>query len=519
MSALIARIEPSQRAEDLRPGLAARLLDPLWLLGRQWMLGEFDGEDAGTPVSVAYTLAHYPIALLCGSDGKIPVDGGSPLERHVEAVMDPESGWNVRRRIDAAALLARMLHDDGLDDAAQSLPTDYPLGAEGWPADAGLPPRFAADGEALFEAVRTGAQSDALRKPAADAVIRRWLALVEETMPGTVGTWHPPRLEYVAELECEGLNASLRIRSHRGGGLGWASVDLDGVPAAPAAHSDTLQRTPTALRFRGMPQARYWECEDATIDLGAVDAPAAELGRTAMLQMAMVYGNDVFLAPASVPLGSLAGVTSLQVSDTFGDVVGSTTLAPATRSGAVSGRGWALWAPEFNGAPQPWLFFPPALASPLMGDAVEEALLARDEMANRVWAIAQSLTGDDGRRRAPVPTTPAAAATATDAEYRYRLATDVPAGWSPLVLEVNANGRRLRRGPDTDVPLTRLLPSDGWIHDEEVGRDGVRLRIEYVYARGSDGSTATWARIRRSSGRGGVASGLRYDQATPIPGE
>jgi len=36
MSALIARIEPSQRAEDLRPGLAARLLDPLWLLGRRW---------------------------------------------------------------------------------------------------------------------------------------------------------------------------------------------------------------------------------------------------------------------------------------------------------------------------------------------------------------------------------------------------------------------------------------------------------------------------------------------------
>ena len=39
-------------AGDPRPGIEARVHDPLWLLGRQWQLGEFEGEDAGTPLTV-----------------------------------------------------------------------------------------------------------------------------------------------------------------------------------------------------------------------------------------------------------------------------------------------------------------------------------------------------------------------------------------------------------------------------------------------------------------------------------
>ena len=34
----------------MRSTLSARLFDPLWLLTRQWQTGEFQAEDAGTPV-------------------------------------------------------------------------------------------------------------------------------------------------------------------------------------------------------------------------------------------------------------------------------------------------------------------------------------------------------------------------------------------------------------------------------------------------------------------------------------
>ena len=44
------RLEPQCRANDVAEGLAARIEDPLWLLARQWQVGEFQGEDTGSPV-------------------------------------------------------------------------------------------------------------------------------------------------------------------------------------------------------------------------------------------------------------------------------------------------------------------------------------------------------------------------------------------------------------------------------------------------------------------------------------
>ena len=44
------RLEPRPRSTAMRASLEAQVRDPLWLLGRQWQLGEFQGEDAGTPV-------------------------------------------------------------------------------------------------------------------------------------------------------------------------------------------------------------------------------------------------------------------------------------------------------------------------------------------------------------------------------------------------------------------------------------------------------------------------------------
>ena len=515
---LIVRIEPVNRAEDLRPGLSARLLDPLWLLARQWMVGEFDGEDAGTPVSADYTLAHYPLEMAAGPDGKVPLDtkpfAGLPLDAVLEAVPEPAGGWDARKRADTAALLARMLCDEEFDDAATTLFDAFRLPDDAWPAGV-LPPPRAADGQAAYEDALAGKLADRLRAPAAEPVIALWQAVVAETLPTPIGSWRPERLGYTAELRCTGLAPTLHVDAHRGGGAGWMMADLDGPVAGTAPVTRREVRTPTALRFRGMPQARYWESEDATIDLGAVDAPAAELGRTALLQFALLYGNDAFLLPAALPAGGVSGVTSLQLSDTFGDVLGPVALAPATRSGPARGRGWALWAPEAAGAPQPWLFLPPPLAAPLTGDPLEEAVLVRDEMANRAWAIARTVTGPDGRRQHPDAAPAPAADAPTAASYRYRLATDVPPGWLPLTLDPDPAGRRLQRPAGDDGLLARLLPPGGWVFDEEVGREGVRLRIEPVHARAADGRTCTWMRIRRSAGRGGAASGLRYDAAVP----
>ena len=44
------RLEPHCRDADMGRSISARLFDPLWMMTRQWQIGEFQGEDAGTPV-------------------------------------------------------------------------------------------------------------------------------------------------------------------------------------------------------------------------------------------------------------------------------------------------------------------------------------------------------------------------------------------------------------------------------------------------------------------------------------
>ena len=47
----------------MRTSVAARVFDPLWLMARQWQVGEFQGEDAGSPVIARVRAVTAPLAL------------------------------------------------------------------------------------------------------------------------------------------------------------------------------------------------------------------------------------------------------------------------------------------------------------------------------------------------------------------------------------------------------------------------------------------------------------------------
>jgi hypothetical protein len=44
------RLEPQNTDADIGTSSSARVFDPLWMLTRQWQMGEFQAEDAGTPI-------------------------------------------------------------------------------------------------------------------------------------------------------------------------------------------------------------------------------------------------------------------------------------------------------------------------------------------------------------------------------------------------------------------------------------------------------------------------------------
>lgn len=53
------RIEASSRDDELDSGVEARIADPLWMLARQWQVGEFRGDDAASPVATRLAWRSY----------------------------------------------------------------------------------------------------------------------------------------------------------------------------------------------------------------------------------------------------------------------------------------------------------------------------------------------------------------------------------------------------------------------------------------------------------------------------
>src|SRR5512132_3121598 len=83
------RLEPQPRDPSMATGLRAEVHDPLWLLARQLQLGEFTGEDAGSPVWVDLQgrcdrLTRYHPGPPDDTPGR-PYDPSQPLEALVEA--------------------------------------------------------------------------------------------------------------------------------------------------------------------------------------------------------------------------------------------------------------------------------------------------------------------------------------------------------------------------------------------------------------------------------------------------
>ena len=77
--------EPHSRDRDPSTGIKASVYDPLWMLTRQWQLGEFEGEDSGSPIYVKLENRQDQISEVFLNDGSVSkYDGNMPLEVLVE---------------------------------------------------------------------------------------------------------------------------------------------------------------------------------------------------------------------------------------------------------------------------------------------------------------------------------------------------------------------------------------------------------------------------------------------------
>jgi hypothetical protein len=580
-------MEVRSRQADMRASLSARVFDPLWLMARQWQVGEFQGEDAGMPV-LARVRAQTTLLSRCHL-GELPPNTMTkaaaydpqrmPLEVMVERqrLRAANSGdvRMLRLSVEAALHFLLMLEQQPLSKAYRSAfiarfalqaPDPQLLDA----ADEATA-RFvntmvgrAPDARRIAEALRT----DGATQLAADAALQiavgdraeveqtaeRWLAwyddLFSEPATESDDAWIPPRMEYALTVagrlsEDPFDERPLTASEFHDGHLDWSSFDLNfevnvGTDQDRKFSSITETTVPAPVVFRGAPAARYWELEDAAIEYGLMPVGPTDLAQLLMIEYASSYGNDWFVVPLTLPIGSLTSVSSFVVTDSFGvrsllRPIGDRTLPAPNWSMYQLAH---LWRPGGDAILKPasnLFFLPPALGRSLQSPAVEDVLFMRDEMANVAWAIERSLETPVEQSVPRTDTTTPRQDSASDTGApppragllpRYLLSSTVPSHWIPLLPVQLAQPpdkiiSRLKRGavlqPDGSQQIHsargRILNKDAdlLMFDEEVPREGIHVARHYQLARWIDGSTWVWMALHKEVGRGEGSSGLRFD--------
>ena len=485
-----SRLEPRRPAGDLQQGFRAEVADPVWFLGRQWQMGEHQGEDAASPVQVSVRAGQVPLD---------PYDGDPALDPRVvpaEAIIEAEPGgwWTVGRRARlgaaASASLPAGTHDD-LRFGDLVAPYDRLNGDF--------------DGRAIY------ARRTELGVPASV------FAEVPATEPADL--WDPAELVYSARFEAGGT--TLEVPRHDGGDVDWFSAHADAPLPDPATLPDAVTLTPSRMRYPGAPHPRWWQIEDTRVDIGGFPPDRSHFGTMLLIDLVTTHADDWFTFPVVSEAGSVVTLHSVEVRDAFDDVT------PLTTS-----EDWSLF--RVDGLDRTSLLVWPTVATPLTGPALDEVVLGVDEDANLLIAaelralgreLAQPLPAEPPPGPPPVGQLHAGARSV----YGYRPSTGMPRFWHPYEIhEINSRRRYVQarladlntRPPSLmDAPTTPLLldpaaTASDPVHQIEpatVPTTGLRLDRRFVLGRATTGAPVLWLQRRRLPLLAPPVSNLRFD--------
>ena len=509
------RLEGRPRTQDFQRALQAEVRDALWMLSRQWQLGEFRGSDTGSPVFAkvrvdSSTLTRYRP----GQAGAArPFDQATPFEAQVEQRPVPlriggrvasldlrlAMGRQWQRLIAPIGAYAQaFVHaypvvepDPEIADDAQlcSEPPVFALfaAAAGRLMDGGLlyEHLVAAPGNHAYDGVAGIAGSDHHAiDVAADAFLAWFARLIMQPDAGGNDAWTPPHLEYrfaVSADEADGAKVYVAEEYYQGR-LDWYSLDVSAdpidppppapPPPAPDPTTHYLRTTlPVPVTFTGMPNTRWWSFEERKTNYGDVDASTTDLAKLMFLEFALIYANDWFVIPFTLASGSLANVRGLAVTNTFGERF----WIEAAGSGADDNwQRWSMFTVDQAGAPGTpadlTLLLLPTVAQLGASAPTEDVWLIRDEVADMVWGVETSVplaSGETapgieaatllrGLLAAQLP--PPSAPPPPVAPIRYEVMSTVPENWIPFIpVHVEGSTRQIQL---QRAALPRILEGD-----------------------------------------------------------
>jgi hypothetical protein len=576
------RLEPQPRDASMERSLQAQIRDPLWLLARQWQVGEFLGDDAGSPIHATIAAEMRTITTYRpGFDpaSTVPIDPALPIEVHVER---ETVILQMRGSAQQGLYFENLIRQSSVatpEAVIAAFRTTFPIASVS-PDPTYAPPdalRFRSiaagrvtDGEALYASARAVAAGQTppiplpteASNPGMPAVISSFLAFRGSLFsePTTDNPWQSQNLDYEFALGSPGTDETITLEAPEfpGGHLDWYSFSLDEtVPTATQAppatqtppaqvSTTTFDFLPNQVVFRGMPDSRWWNFEDAVTDFGQLDVEHVDLAKLLVMEFALVYGNDWFWVPIPIqvgisgsdptPRGTLSRITNLVITDTFG----VRTLIRSSEQTQVTANEspWSMFKVSGENTRSDFILMAPTLGVTDDADPMEEVLFLRDDMAAMAWAIEHRLPSEldsatdayalyQQRLKDNPPPTPLPIV-AEGPAITYTLETPPPDNWIPMVPVLSpANELYLRRGT-MEVPTKDgfiKLQARGailepqhpfFVTDRAVPRSGTQVDRYFRYTRSSDGTIFVWLARRSGQGRGSGWSGLRFDRVSQL---
>lgn len=592
---LYNRLESRPRKRNFDRALKAEVRDPLWMLCKQWQMGEFIGDDAGSPVKAKVHLQSRYINKY--QSRQFPVEHFKqdiPLEAQVEQRDVPfvrgQQAISIDLRLSMgrqwqkllgtnpalagyrAAFLEKYKFELPAEDSLEGAPIlAHP---EAWQHYAAIAGRRM-DGGALYLHLQVAATNtphdDIVGIDAGDHValeelgqqfVQWFQRLFYQGAASERDAWVPERMEYQCALgsETNGQSEkSIVADEYYQGRLDWYNFDWvandqglgtpeEGEVQDKEAWADVQEFIPTPIDFDGMPNTRWWAFEEGKTNFGDIKPGTTDIGKLLFMEFGLVYANDWFLIPYTLPVGSMTDVSGISVTNVFGERIW------VSAAGGGFDNDWSRWSMfnlsiknDMRAQADTSLVLLPTVPKIQNAEDKESILFIRDEMANMVWGIEQKVQLPTGQFK------PGSEAATEKQQYferllgkvdpnipfaapiRYQVMNSVPEHWIPFIpvhrpgnnrqvqLQRAAMPRIIEGNTETPVkvrPRTRLLregldqdmPEAYFLHEEEVPRAGVQVVEAYQRTRWYGGKVVNWLGVRKVNGRGEGSSGLAFDQ-------
>ena len=370
------RLEPDSYSSDCVKGVQASLHDPQWLLSRQWVLGEFEGEDASSIIYAKIDESHESINKIRIGDQNIIYDQEYPLEVYVERtnleianidepgtlILDLEKRMKLGLYFKKQFYLKikTLLNEDDLNNLhnflASSRGFNFTLSTD----QEKFEPEITSDFisvlkdriidiyqlfdkpnfidlvedklKAFFEVPTLNSNQILIRdaiKSAYENLIIWWRGsgtskpFFEKPDPET-STWDPKKLEYDFTIQFGKDDACLLCdaKGYREDCLSWYSFVV-GESHQDFELSETTEDpiviAAKHLKIPGQPEKRFFNFEDGKVNFAEIKPKITDLATLLLIQFSFVQSADWYMIPFPMKIGSISKIQKFTVIDTFGD--------------------------------------------------------------------------------------------------------------------------------------------------------------------------------------------------------